>query len=379
MKTLSDIIIKKAVELTLIPGIGIRTRNRIWEAVPDIADLFTRGEKFLKSLGIPNEVYPAFLSRAYQAAAEEIFEWAGRENCRFLIRGMQGYPALLQELWDAPLVLYARGSMNNLDVPCIAVVGSRRPTLYGLQMAEEIASDLGKRGICIVSGLARGIDAAAHRGCMKDGGNTIAVLGCGIDIVYPPEHRQLKEQIVESGLIVTEFPPGSSPSPHNFPIRNRVISGLSMGSLVVEANEKSGSLITARFALEQNREIFAIPGNLTSPTSYGPNYLIKQGAKLVQSWKDVIEEMPNVLREEIFACEETLKSSSPELKLISENEKKLLLRLKLDEATHFDKLYHYGDLNIAELSEKLLNLEIEGWIRRLPGNRYILAGRLPEE
>jgi DNA processing protein len=378
METSSSTIIQNTVELTLIPRIGIRTRNRIWKAVTDIADIFKMGEKRLHEFGIPSEAHVAIRSRAYRAAADEIMNWAVREGCRLILRGTPEYPGPLEEIPDAPLVLYARGSLENPNIPCLAVVGSRRPTVYGLQMAQGIASDLGSRGICIVSGMARGIDGAAHRGCLKSGGTTIAVLGCGIDVVYPQEHRQLKEQITGAGLVISEFPPGTAPNPYNFPIRNRIISGLSAGSLVVEASEKSGSLITARLALEQNREVFAVPGNNTSPSSYGPNYLIKQGAKLVQSWKDVVEEMPVELREKIFSHEKTKQSLLPEKYSVSDEEKKILFILKLDETTHFDKLYHDSSLNIPELSERLLKMEMEGWIRRLPGNMYIRTGRLSD-
>ena len=378
MGTSSDTIIQNMVELTLIPRIGIRTRDRIWKDVADIADIFKMGGKRLQALGIPVEAHPAIRSRAYRAAADEILNWAVREGCRLILRGTPEYPALLEEISDAPLVLYACGRLENPNIPCIAVVGSRRPTVYGLHMAQGIASDLGSRGICIVSGMARGIDGAAHRGCMKSGGTTIAVLGCGIDVIYPPEHRQLKEEITRSGLVISEFSPGTAPNAHNFPIRNRIISGLSEGALVVEASEKSGSLITARLALEQNREVFAVPGNNTSPASYGPNYLIKQGAKLVQSWKDVVEEMQSELRESIFSLEETKKNLLPETNSISDEEKKLLCILKLDETTHFDKLYHDSGLNMPELSERLLKMEMEGWVRRLPGNLYIRSGRLSE-
>ncbi|MBN2319591.1 MAG: DNA-processing protein DprA [Acidobacteria bacterium] len=379
MQTASDTIIKNAVEWTLIPGIGIRVQNRIWKIIGDIADLFTMGEGALKSLCLPDEAYRAIQSRTFRAAAEEIFDWACSQDCRFLVRGTAGYPSLLEEIYDAPLVLYARGRLEQPDTPRIAVVGSRRPTVYGLQAAHDIAQDLGSRGIGIVSGLARGIDAAAHRGCMEGGGYTIAVLGCGIDVDYPPEHRQLKEQILRTGLVLSEYPPATQPVPHNFPVRNRIISGLSLGAVIVEASEKSGSLITARLAMEQNREVFAVPGNITSPVSYGPNFLIKQGAKLVQSYRDVIDEMPGVLQEKIYSREKAYSSRCLKLNLVSEEEKRLLLFLKLDEATHFDKLYHYGDMDIGDLSERLINLELEGWIRRLPGNMYIRAKRFPDE
>ncbi|MBN2243971.1 MAG: DNA-processing protein DprA [Acidobacteria bacterium] len=379
MCSLNDAIIKNAVEWTLIPGMGLRTQSRVWRAAGGTAELFTMGSDDLKALGVTHEARHAIRSRSCRAAAEEIFDWARRHDCRFLVRGTEGYPALLEEIYDPPLALYARGRLQILDSPAIAIVGSRRPTVYGLQAAHEIARDLGSRGICIVSGLARGIDAAAHRGSMEGGGPTIAVLGCGIDVEYPPEHRQLKEQISGKGLVISEYPPATQPVAHNFPVRNRIISGLSIGTVVVEASEKSGSLITARMAMEQNREVFALPGNITSRTSYGTNFLIKQGAKLVQSYRDVIDEMPGALRERINSVEIKASPRCMELKLVSEEEKRLLLCLKLDEATHFDSLYHCSEMGIGELSERLINLELEGWIRRLPGNTYVRVERFPEE
>jgi DNA processing protein len=367
----NEAVIRDAIELTLIPGIGTLTQNRIWKALPDIGDLFSMGEKAMGSLGIPPELSPAIHSRAYRAIAAEILDWGSREGCGFLLRGNEGYPPLLEEIYDPPLVLYARGNMEPLERPCLAVVGTRKPTVYGLQMAEGIASDLGSRGISIISGLARGIDGAAHRGCIEGKGTTIAVLGCGIDIVYPREHRQLTQKILEHGLLLTEFPPGTSPSPQNFPVRNRIISGLALGALIVEASEYSGSLITARLAMEQNREVFALPGNLTTPQSFGPNFLIKQGAKLVQSWRDVVEELPPEVRQEILIREDAKPREKPELNFLSEEENRVLELLKMDEATQFDMILRSSGIGISRMSDLLLNLEMSGWIRQLPGNLYV--------
>lgn len=242
-------------------------------------------------------------------------------------------------------------------------------------MAHGLASDLASRGITIVSGLARGIDAAAHRGCLQGNGSTIAVLGCGIDVVYPREHRQLTQQILENGLLLSEFSPGTSPAPQNFPVRNRIISGLAMGTLIVEAREYSGSLITARLAMEQNREVFALPGNLTNPQSFGPNFLIKQGAKLIQSWRDVIEELSPELRQEILVREDGRLPGKAELEMISAEESSLLELLKMDEATQFDRIFRSSGVGISRLSDLLLNLEMSGWIRQLPGNMYVRIRR----
>ena len=367
----SESAVRDAIELTLIPGIGTLTQNRIWKAIPEFSGFFSMGQKSLESLGISNEAFPIIRSRPYRAIAAEIHDWGLREGCRFLLRGSAEYPPLLEEIFDPPLVLYARGNLETLRQPCLAIVGTRKPTIYGLQMAQGIASDVGSRGICVISGLARGIDGAAHRGCIEGKGNTIAVLGCGIDVVYPREHRHLTQKILERGLLLSEFPPGTSPSPQNFPVRNRIISGLALGTLIVEASEYSGSLITARLAMEQNREIFAVPGNLTTPQSFGPNFLIKQGAKLVQSWRDVVEELPPDIRQEILIREDAKSPVKPGLDLLSGEEKRLLELLKMDEATQFDKILCCSGLGVSRLSDLLLNLEMSGWIRQLPGNLYV--------
>jgi DNA processing protein len=371
MQPASDAGIKSAIELTLLPGVGILSQHRIRKTLVDIAALFSMNESSLASLGVPNEAFPLIRSRAYQATASEIYDWGMREGCRFLVRGSPGYPPMLEEIYNPPLVLYARGNLDALDLPCISIVGTRRPTIYGLQMAQGLATDLGSRKIGIVSGLARGIDAAAHRGCIEGGGITIAVLGCGIDIVYPREHGQLTRKVLEKGLLLTEFPPGTSPSPQNFPIRNRIISGLTLGSIIIEASEYSGSLITARLAMEQNREVFALPGNLTSPQSFGPNFLIKQGAKLVQSWRDVIEELPAEIRQETLMNEDCRPSTKPELGILSDDENRLLELLKMDETMQFDTLCRLSNLSVSRLSDLLLSLEMNGRIRQLPGNLYV--------
>ncbi len=366
-----DFSIRNAIELTLIPGIGTLTQSRIWKSISDIADLFSMDEKSLHSIGVPPEACSAIRCRSYQAIATEICEWGFREGCRFLLRGSPDYPTLLEEIYDPPMVLYARGQLKPLGRPCLAVVGTRRPTIYGLQMAQGIACDLGSRGISVISGLARGIDAAAHRGCIDANGTTIAVLGCGIDVIYPREHRSLTQKILENGLLLSEFPPGTSPAPQNFPVRNRIISGLALGTLIVEASEYSGSLITARLAMEQNREVYALPGNLTTPQSFGPNFLIKQGAKLVQSWRDVVEELPPDLRQEILIRDYAKPSTKTKLQFLSDEENRILGLLRMDEATQFDKIFRSSGLNISRVSDLLFNLEMNGWIRQLPGNLFV--------
>ncbi len=360
-----------AIELTLLPGVGPVTQNRIWEALRGEADLSVISNIPPEVLGVSSEAVAQIRSRRHRDRSAEIFEWGLRESCRFLVKGVAGYPSLLEEIADPPLVLYARGSLEALTAPCTAVVGTRKPTIYGLQMARSIASDLSERGITVVSGMARGIDGAAHRGCLDGNGKTIAVLGCGIDTAYPREHRKLSQLIQENGLLLSEFVPGTVPTPHNFPLRNRIISGISLAVLIVEASERSGSLITARLALEQNREVFAIPGNLTVPQSFGSNYLIKQGAKLIQSWRDVVEELPGEFRQAVFQKEDAQLHCTRHLDVLSEEEERIIKMLQTDEAIHFDKIYHNSNIEISRLSSLLLTLEMRGFIRHMPGNLYI--------
>jgi DNA processing protein len=378
MEESEEDLARAAIELSLVPGVGALTQSSLWKACPRLTDLLAMHSKELESFGVPLEAGTAISSRRYRPMADEILDWAHRENCRFLVRGGKGYPAILNEIYDPPLILYCRGRIEVLDLSAVAIVGTRRPTFYGLQMAQGLAFDLAKRELAIVSGLARGIDAAAHRGCLEAAGRTVAVLGCGIDVVYPREHRQLTQQITEGGLLLSEFPPGTSPAPQNFPVRNRIISGLSLGTVIVEASEYSGSLITARLAMEQNREVFAIPGNLTSPQSFGPNYLIKQGAKLVQVWRDVVEELPAEVRHRILAKEDLRPRQISELDFLTPEESKILEMLAYDEATQFDKILQKSGMTVPHLSESLLNLEMRGCIRQVPGNLFIRVVRHEE-
>lgn len=364
-----------AIELSLVPGVGALTQGSLWRARPQLDELFSSSNRELESFGASAEAATAIAARRYQSMAEEIVDWARREGCHFLVRGDTAYPTLLQEIYDPPLILYFRGELEVLSLPVVAIVGTRRPTYYGLQVAQGLAFDLSKRGVAVVSGLARGIDAAAHRGCLEAGGRTAAVLGCGIDVVYPREHRQLTQQVIEKGLLLSEFPPGTSPAPQNFPVRNRIISGLSLGTVIVEASEYSGSLITARLAMEQNREVFAVPGNLTSPQSFGPNFLIKQGAKLVQTWRDVVEELPAELRHAILEREDTKPSLNPELDLLSPEESKILDMVAYDQAVQFDLVLQKSGMTVPQLSALLLNLEMQGRIRQVPGNLFVRIAR----
>jgi DNA processing protein len=272
----------------------------------------------------------------------------------------EGYPTLLREIIDPPLALHFRGDLSIVSSPCVAVVGSRRASVYGVNAAAALTRDLVSAGLSIVSGMARGIDAAAHESALASGGRTIAVLGTGIDIVYPKSHTRLARDLAAKGLILSEFPPGTPPMPENFPMRNRVISGLSLGTLIVEATARSGSLITARMAAEQGREVFAVPGSIFSAGSEGTHRLIQYGAKLVHDIDDVLEELPGNLTRKPSQTEE------PPAEM-----REVLEALTREEACHLDTLATQLARPAAALAESLLQLELGGWIRALPGSRYV--------
>ena len=280
-----------------------------------------------------------------------------------------GYPAWLRTISSPPDVLYCDGQIEPRDRRAVAIVGSRRATPYGLRVTETLARELSGAGFTIVSGLARGIDAAAHRAALEAGGRTIAVLGCGLDITYPPEHGRLREEIAASGAVLTEFPAGTPPKPSHFPQRNRIISGLSLGVVVVEAAEDSGSLITARFALEQGREVFAVPGSLEAPLSRGPHGLIKQGAKLVETADDIIEELFPQLDKATVPTQQPMPFKAMEPPDLSPEEHRVWEQMSRD-PLHLDDLTERSGLTPAGVAGILLGLELKAVVRQLPGQRY---------
>jgi DNA processing protein len=310
--------------------------------------------------------------------AHDEFAKAAQANARIIALNDPAYPTRLKEIYDPPVILFVKGSVELLSKPGIAMVGTRHPTPYGSGMAERLATDLAARGLVIISGMARGIDTASHRGVIAAKGKTIAVLGTGIDIAYPKENTRLSEQILSlGGALVSEFPVGTSPVPQNFPIRNRIISGMSAGVLVVEAAEYSGTRITSRCALEQNRDVYAVPGNVTNKNSWGPNTLIKQGAKLVATWEDVWEELPPDVQLALNALPN--ESSGPASASLfpddvqSPHEQKLLKLLKPDQSTHIDELVEMleAELSSSEIFAALFELELNGKIRQLPGKNFV--------
>jgi DNA processing protein len=270
------------------------------------------------------------------------------------------YPLLLSHIIDPPLVLHYRGNLALLRRPALAIVGSRRASPYAINVAQQLARQLSPAGLTIVSGLARGVDAASHEAALDAGGSTIAVLGTGIDVVYPRSNARLFRRIEADGLLVTEFAPATPPVPQNFPVRNRIISGLSLGTVIVEATGRSGSLITARTAAEQGREVFAVPGSIFAPGSDGTHRLIQYGAKLVHDANDVVDELPGRLKLTIAKPEEP-----------PEALREMLEAFRKDEARHIEVAAALLSKPLTALSEPLLQLELGGWLRALPGSRYV--------
>jgi DNA processing protein len=272
------------------------------------------------------------------------------------------YPPLLREIIDPPFALFYRGDLALLQKPMVALVGSRRASAYGMNASAHLARQLVSAGVAIVSGLARGIDAAAHEASLDAGGATIAILGTGIDLVYPRSHARLARAIAERGLALTEFPPGTPPLAANFPVRNRVISGVSLGTVIVEATSRSGSLITARMAAEQGREVFAVPGSIFAAGHEGTHRLIQYGAKLVHDAADILEELPGGLRLP------DAKEAEPDEPL-----REVLAAFSREEAMHIDALATKLGASVARVSDAVLQLELGGWLKALPGSRYMRA------
>lgn len=366
--------------LSLTPGLGPTRGRKLVEHFPAPQDIFHASLTELEALGLQAQSAQAIaLGKSLELASEE-FSKATAAKISIITKEDTQWPVRLNEIYDPPLVLYLTGNVEAISRPGIAIVGTRHPTPYGIGMAERLACDLAARGLMIVSGLARGVDAAAHRGALK-GGKTVAVFGTGVDEVYPRENKKIADSILASGgALVSEFPLGAFAAPQNFPIRNRIISGLALGVLVVEAGEYSGTRITARCALEQSRELFAVPGNVTSRNSWGPNTLIKQGAKLTATWEDVWEELPTQVKLELESEQRAAASDNkPQTgslfaqEKLSPAEKKILSLLKEHESTHIDEIIEKleSQLSSSEIFTALFELELNGKVKQMPGKNYV--------
>jgi DNA processing protein len=356
--------------LASVEGLGCRGAHRLLDHYGDPATILRTPVHELIQQGLPEVVTKMLLSEVRKTQAEIELSKCLQHHIRILTLFDPAYPKLLKEIYDPPIVLYIKGEVESLSMPAVSIVGSRRATPYGVNTAERLARDLASRGLMICSGLARGIDTAAHRGALEAKGKTVAVLGSGLTHVYPHENRKLAQQIEAQGCVISEFPMSASPVPQNFPIRNRIISGLALGTCLVEAAEFSGSLITSRLALEQGREVFAVPGNITSKTSFGPNLWIKQGAKLVQDWQDIVEELPRAVKQQL---DSQPNREQPALfsEVLTGPEKFVLELLRLDEAVHIDRLLELSRMSSPELLSALFELELKDKVKQLPGKSFV--------
>jgi DNA processing protein len=373
-------MIRDWVELNMTPGIGPRAAAKLLERFGSAEAVYKATRVELEHLRLPPEAVDTIIARDLLPRAEAEINEVKTLGGDILLLDDGVYPSSLREIYDPPIVLYVKGAWSDcLDRPCIGVVGSRRCSTYGQNAATMLARDLAERGITVVSGFARGIDAAAHRGALEAGGRTVAVLGTGIDEVYPRDHKKLAAEILDrGGAVVSQFPLGTPPVSENFPYRNRIISGLSLGVVVVEAAENSGSLITARLAMEQNREVFAVPGNITSRNSFGTNYLIKgAGAKLVQQWQDIAAELPQQIAASLLPPPFSKKEIPVAERLafvpegLSPSETSVFKLLTPDSPAHVDWLFDKSKLPISELTAALLSLEIRELVRALPGRCFV--------
>ncbi len=350
------------IALLRIPGIGSRTFVKVLEHYSP-AQFFDLNKADLLDIGLSEKITNALLKPDWETVEQDL-KWLEAEHNHLLVYTDPAYPAQLKTIPDPPPVLFVRGNPAILETPQIAIVGSRNPSHQGIQTAEDFAYTLSQQGFTITSGLALGIDTASHQGALKAKGQTLAVAGTGPDRIYPARNKALGVEILENGAIISEFPPGTAARANHFPRRNRIISGLSIGLLVVEAAKQSGSLITARLALEQGREVFAIPGSIHNPLARGCNALIREGAKLVETTQDILEEL-NQFNQQDAHEPETISQSTLDL------EQQNLLNLILYSPTSLDKLVQESKLNVEIIASMLLVLELQGFITACPGGGYM--------
>jgi DNA processing protein len=356
--------IKYWVGFSLIPHIGRVKLSQLESHFGNLEKAWRATPSELKHAGLDRGAVNAVTYWQSKISLDEEMEKLERYGIKVLTFHDKDYPSRLKEIYDYPPLLYIRGSILPQDDWCLAVVGTRRATVYGRQVAEEIVTDLARSQITIVSGLAKGIDSIAHRSALEAGGRSLAVFGCGLDVVYPAENATLARDIIQQGAIISEYPLGTRPRADNFPRRNRIMSGLSLGVLVVEADETSGAMITARLALEQNREVFAVPGSILSPASNGTNHLIQEGAKLVRNYTDILEELNLTAVAQQMELKEVIPASDTEA---------LLLKQLSAEPTHIDEVCHGTGLPVSTVSSTLSMMELKGLVKQVGNMNYILS------
>ena len=362
--------IKYWVGLSLVPGIGRVKFGQLESYFGKLENAWKATPAELKQAGLDRSSVRGITAYRPKISLDAEMEKLDRYGVKVYTCNDPLYPPRLKEIYDYPPLIYARGALLPEDEWSLAVVGTRRATVYGRQVAEEISADLARNNITVVSGLAKGIDSVAHKSALEAGGRTIAVFACGLDTVYPAENADLARRIMQQGALISEYPLGTRPRADNFPRRNRIMSGLSLGVLVIEAGESSGAMITAHLAVEQNREVFAIPGSILSPASGGTNQLIQEGAKLVRSYTDILEEL-NL----------TAVAQQIEMKVVippSDTESQLLKQLGA-EPTHIDEVCRLSGLPAATVSSTLAMMELKGMVKQVGAMNYSLARDIRED
>ena len=345
---------------------NLRTTNRIdlIMTLGGVKNVF-EAEKDVLLKAVTEQHYKDLYSDELNQDIKNTMDMCSMNDIKIIPISHDEYPEMLKYIPDPPLVLYVRGSIPKANA--VAIVGSRKASGYGIETAFKIASELALSDLVIVSGMARGIDTAAHSGALDEGGKTVAVLGCGVDIVYPPENSNLMERIIKSGAVISEYPPGIPPSTFNFPARNRIISGISLGTLVVEAGLKSGSLITANFALEQGRDVYAVPGNINNYNSFGTNRLIKDGAKIVLNAEDIMDELS-------FGTVPFERKKRGKVKIrttgLGERGRRIISALRIEDL-YDEELSEKTQINLMDLHEILLDLELRGIIKKSITGKYM--------
>ncbi len=362
--------IKYWVGFSLIHGIGRVKLSQLENYFGSLENAWQAAPTDLKQSGLDRSSINAITASRPKISLEAEMEKLDRYGVKVFTWHDPDYPSRLKEIYDYPPLLYVRGSLLPEDEWCLSVVGTRRASVYGRQVTEEIVADLARSKITIVSGLAKGIDSIAHHTALEAGGRSIAVFACGLDIVYPSENANLARSIMQQGALVSEYPLGTRPRAENFPRRNRIMSGLSLGVLAVEAGETSGALITAHLALEQNREVFAIPGSILSPASRGTNHLIQEGAKLIRDYTDILEELNLTAVVHQMEIKEVIPSSDTE---------SLLLKQLRAEPTHIDEVCRSSGLPISIVSGTLAMMELKGLVKQVGAMNYVLAREARQE
>ena len=353
----------------MVSGLGNNAFKRLLGRFGTPGNIFEASlSELLEVNRIRKNIAQRIINREFAIDPEEELRKVENCNARIITYMDSSYPSSLKEIHSPPMLLYVNGKDIPVNQTYIAVVGSRRPTHYGLKVAETLGEGLAMRRAGVVSGLARGIDSAAHKGCLRGGGFTVAVMGTGIDVIYPAPNKTLIKQIVENGAVISEFPMGTPPEPRNFPMRNRIISGLSRGVAVVEATKQSGSLITASLALDQGRDVFAVPGSINSFKSTGTHFLIKQGAKLIENADDILDEYN--LGDKNAEKNGVLKSSPSELLDMDESEKKIF-EIISDYPMHIDQIGRSGSIDPGRILSILMKMELKGAVKQLPGKMFI--------